>query len=72
MIRTALRLVLAFHAFALVATASAQPLEKLTFSTDWLAETEHGGYYQAQAEGLYRKHGLDVTLKSGGPQVNGL
>jgi NitT/TauT family transport system substrate-binding protein len=51
-------------------TAGAQ--DKLTFSTDWLAEAEHGGYYQAQANGTYKRYGLDVTLKSGGPQINGL
>ena len=50
----------------------AQPLDKLVFSTDWLAEAEHGGFYQAVAEGTYRKHGLDVTIRMGGPQVNGL
>ena len=64
---------LALAAFACCDTgASAQALEKLTFSTDWLAEAEHGGFYQAVAEGIYKRYGLDVTLKSGGPQVNGL
>ena len=52
--------------------AAAQPLQKLTFATDWLAQAEHGGFYQAQAEGLYRKLGLDVAIRMGGPQVNGL
>jgi len=42
------------------------------FATDWFAQAEHGGFYQALAEGTYRKHGLDVTIKMGGPQVNGL
>jgi len=42
------------------------------FATDWLAQAEHGGFYQAVAEGIYKKHGLDVTIKMGGPQVNGL
>jgi len=66
------RLALAAFVLAFAATAFAQALEKLTFSTDWLAEAEHGGFYQAVAEGTYRKYGLDVTLKSGGPQINGL
>jgi NitT/TauT family transport system substrate-binding protein len=57
-------------ALAVSAVAAAQ--DKLTFSTDWLAEAEHGGYYQAQANGIYKRYGLNVTLKSGGPQVNGL
>jgi len=42
------------------------------FATDWFAQAEHGGFYQAVAEGTYRKHGLDVTIKMGGPQVNGM
>jgi NitT/TauT family transport system substrate-binding protein len=54
------------------ASVSAQTLDRLTFATDWLAQAEHGGFYQALAEGIYKKHGLDVTLKMGGPQVNGL
>jgi NitT/TauT family transport system substrate-binding protein len=69
---TPLRLVITLAILASACGAGAQSLEKLTVSTDWLAEAEHGGYYQAQAEGLYRKYGLEVTLKSGGPQVNGL
>ncbi len=50
----------------------AQPVDRLVFATDWLAQAEHGGFYQAVAEGIYRKHGLDVTIRMGGPQVNGL
>jgi NitT/TauT family transport system substrate-binding protein len=49
-----------------------QPLQKIVFSTDWLAQAEHGGFYQAVAEGTYRKYGLDVDIRMGGPQVNGL
>ena len=52
--------------------ASAQPLTKLLFGTNWYAQAEHGGFYQAVAEGTYRKHGLDVQIRMGGPQVNGL
>lgn len=52
--------------------ASGQVLERMVFGTDWLAQGEHGGFYQALAEGTYRKHGLDVTIRMGGPQVNGL
>ena len=60
-------------ALACVATtAAAQPLDRIIFATDWLAQAEHGGFYQAVAEGTYRKHGLDVTIRMGGPQVNGL
>jgi NitT/TauT family transport system substrate-binding protein len=52
--------------------ASAQAPERIVFATDWLAEAEHGGFYQALAEGTYKKYGLDLTIKMGGPQVNGL
>jgi NitT/TauT family transport system substrate-binding protein len=52
--------------------AAAQAPDKLVFATDWLAQAEHGGFYQALAEGTYRRHGLDVTIRQGGPQVNGL
>jgi NitT/TauT family transport system substrate-binding protein len=48
-------------------TAAAQTV---TFGTDWRAEAEHGGYYQALATGIYKKYGLDVKLEQGGPQVN--
>lgn len=51
--------------------ALGQALTKVTFGTDWLAEAEHGGFYQAVANGFYKKHGLDVTIKMGGPQING-
>lgn len=44
--------------------------DKVTFLTSWYAQAEHGGYYQAIATGIYKKHGLDVTIKMGGPQVN--
>ena len=67
---TAFRL-LAWLALALAAPcAQAQSLPKVVFLTNWLAEAEHGGFYQAVAEGTYRKHGLDVEVKMGGPQVN--
>jgi NitT/TauT family transport system substrate-binding protein len=48
----------------------AQTLEKLTFMTDWRAQAEHGGYYQAIAAGLYRKAGIDCEVREGGPSVN--
>src|ERR1700760_4596317 len=50
--------------------ASAQTLDKVSFGTNWVAEAEHGGFYQALADGTYRKYGLDVTIIPGGPQVN--
>jgi NitT/TauT family transport system substrate-binding protein len=50
--------------------APAAALDQITFGTDWQAEAEHGGYYQALATGIYEKYGLKVTLRQGGPQVN--
>jgi NitT/TauT family transport system substrate-binding protein len=62
--------IFAIAAFAAVSLAAhAQPV-KLTMQTNWRAQAEHGGYYQAVATGLYAKQGLDVTLKAGGPQIN--
>ena len=56
---------------ATVWSATAFGADKVTFLTSWFAQAEHGGFYQAKATGLYEKAGLDVTLKMGGPQVNG-
>jgi NitT/TauT family transport system substrate-binding protein len=58
-------------AFALLAApALAQPLDKVSFGTNWVAEAEHGGFYQALADGTYRNYRLDVTIVPGGPNVN--
>ena len=54
----------------LSALGAAQAQEKFTYMTNWYAQAEHGGFYQAVATGLYKKAGLDVTIKMGGPQVN--
>ena len=51
-------------------TSSAFAADKVSFGTNWLAEAEHGGYYQAVADGTYAKYGLDVTIVQGGPQAN--
>ena len=56
----------------LASGAAAQAQDKITFATTWFAQAEHGGFYQAVAMGIYKKHGLDVTIKMGGPQVNGM
>jgi NitT/TauT family transport system substrate-binding protein len=57
-------------AWAAATPASAQALDKVTFGTNWVAEAEHGGFYQALADGTYRRYGLDVTIRQGGPNVN--
>ena len=55
---------------ATVSPALAQTLDKVSFGTNWVAEAEHGGFYQALADGTYRRYGLDVTIVPGGPNVN--
>jgi NitT/TauT family transport system substrate-binding protein len=58
-------------AFMLAAApARSQTLDKVSFGTNWVAEAEHGGHYQALADGTYRRYGLDVTIVPGGPNVN--
>jgi NitT/TauT family transport system substrate-binding protein len=50
--------------------AGAEKLDKVSFGTNWVAEAEHGGFFQAVADGTYRKYGLDVTIVPGGPNDN--
>jgi NitT/TauT family transport system substrate-binding protein len=50
--------------------AAQQKLDKVSFGTNWVAEAEHGGHYQALADGTYRRYGLAVTIVPGGPNVN--
>lgn len=60
-------------AAVVVSAAFAEPaaaLDKIRFGIDWKAEAEYGGYYQAEATGIYQKYGLDVEIRQGGPQVN--
>jgi NitT/TauT family transport system substrate-binding protein len=57
-------------ALLLSTATAAHALDKVTFLTNWYAEAEHGGFYQAVAEGIYEKYGLDVKIGMGGPQVN--
>ncbi|HEY0423412.1 MAG TPA: ABC transporter substrate-binding protein [Rhodopila sp.] len=47
-----------------------QAEDRVTFGLDWRAEAEYGGYYQALANGLYARHGLNVSIQQGGPQIN--
>jgi len=62
-----IRTLLAAAALLLPVSAAA---ENVNFGTDWKAEAEHGGFYQAIATGIYKRYGLEVTLRPGGPQVN--
>jgi len=63
------RLVLALIAVTLTA-ATAVAADRVVFGTDWRAEAEHGGFYQALAKGYYAAAGLDVLIRQGGPQIN--
>jgi NitT/TauT family transport system substrate-binding protein len=67
-----LRTALAAAAGLVLWTNAAFAADKITFLTSWFAQAEHGGFYQAKATGLYEKAGLDVVLKMGGPQINGM
>ena len=68
MIRTAL-LSTSFAALASTAMAGGH-LTEVTFGTNWVAQAEHGGFYQSVADGTYEACGLSVTILPGGPQVN--
>ena len=57
-------------AFLTFAPAPGQGLDKVSFGTNWVAEAEHGGFYQAVADGTYKQYGLDVTIVPGGPNIN--
>ena len=51
---------------------SVQANEKIALLTSWYAQAEQGSYYQALATGIYKRYGLDVSIQSGGPQINGM
>src|SRR6202171_5362331 len=55
---------------AILPAGAQTALDKVSFGTNWVAEAEHGGFYQALADGTYRNYGLDVTIVPGGPQIN--
>ncbi|WP_112323466.1 ABC transporter substrate-binding protein [Oceanibium sediminis] len=57
-------------ALAVLAATGAMAQEQVSFGTNWLAQAEHGGFYQAVADGTYEACGLEVEIVPGGPQVN--
>ena len=65
----ALRIVQSIFMLGLLLPA-AHAQQAVTFATNWKAQAAHGGFYQAVADGTYKKYGLDVTIRQGGPQVN--
>ena len=66
-----LRTAVASLAITAVSPLAAHAAEKVVFATNWLAQAEHGGYYQAVADGPYAACGLEVEIMQGGPQVSG-
>src|SRR5215472_5629043 len=63
--------ILAALAGTIAFAGPASALDKVTFGTNWVADPEAGGYYQALVDGTYEKYGLDVTILQGGPTSNG-
>ncbi|MEO6033116.1 MAG: ABC transporter substrate-binding protein [Burkholderiaceae bacterium] len=61
---------LGFAAVAVMASSAAQAQQKVVFATNWKAQGSHGGFYQAVADGTYKRYGLDVEIMQGGPQAN--
>jgi NitT/TauT family transport system substrate-binding protein len=55
---------------AILPAGAQTALDKVSFGTNWVAEAEHGGFFQALADGTYRNYGLDVTIVPGGPNDN--
>ncbi len=62
--------ILAALAGAIGSAGPAFALDKVRFGTNWVADPEAGGYYQALVDGTYAKYGLDVTILQGGPTAN--
>jgi len=56
--------------WATLAPVHGETLDKVSFGTNWVAEAEHGGFFQAVADGTYKKYGLDVSIVPGGPNSN--
>ncbi len=50
-------------------TTAGQNPTKIIVQLDWVAEPEHGGFYQAQAKGFFKDAGLDVEIIPGGPNA---
>ncbi|MEW6644629.1 MAG: ABC transporter substrate-binding protein [Pseudomonadota bacterium] len=73
-----MRVAALFRALTVAVAVAASPalaqtpakLDKVSFGTNWVAEAEHGGFFQAVADGTYASYGLDVTIVSGGPNIN--
>lgn len=54
----------------LLRQTTAQGLDKISYQTNWRAQAEHGGFYLAVTNGIYKKYGIDADIRMGGPQQN--
>lgn len=61
---------MALSSWSVGSVAAQDTLREVTFGTNWLAQGEHGGYYQALADGTYETYGLNVTIVPGGPRAS--
>ena len=72
--RTALRLIAGTGAAValpgMLQHTTAQGLDKVSYNTNWRAQAEHGGFYFAVANGIYKEHGIEADIRMGGPQMN--
>lgn len=68
-VKKTIKSVAALGLSVLLTPVSAMGLDQVSFGTNWLAQAEHGGFYQALADGTFEEYGLDVTIRSGGPQA---
>jgi NitT/TauT family transport system substrate-binding protein len=59
-----------FLSLAILPAGAQTTLDKVSFGTNWVPEAEHGGFFQAVADGTYTRYGLDVTIVPGGPNDN--
>ena len=62
-----LTLLITAAGLTLAGISPAQAQDKVIFATNWKAQAAHGGFYQALADGTFKKYGLDVTIQQGGP-----
>ncbi|MGE0255450.1 MAG: ABC transporter substrate-binding protein [Alphaproteobacteria bacterium] len=70
LVRRALAATAAAGALVAASATFAAAADKITFGTNWVAQAEHGGYYQAVVGGLYAAAGIDVTIRPGGPRID--
>jgi len=63
-------LVLLLLALTIAPVVQSQPLRKITFVPHWIPQAQFAGFYVAKDLGIYEKHGIDLTLITGGPKVS--